>query len=152
MDEDEFFDTGGSGHASGAGGSALPVSFAVLGHDFLVVPAHAEHDVGVAGEIDDGVAGLGVAGEDDGLAALGVETIGEGVEVGLDVLGGRSGYFPLVGGCDGAGNDVTGVDDGRFSRERSAAVLMNLLAEWMVDAGDPVVGEDAFLFIEGRRG
>ena len=49
VDEDEFFDAGGFGHASGAGGSALPVSFAVLGHDFLVVPAHAEHDVGVCG-------------------------------------------------------------------------------------------------------
>ena len=41
--------------------------------------------------------------------------IGEGVEVGLDVLRGGGGYFPLVGGCDGAGSDVTGVDDGRFS-------------------------------------
>ena len=118
MDEDEFFDAGGFCHASGAGGSALSVGFAVLGHDFLVVPAHAEHDVGVAGEVDDGVAGLGVAGEDDGLAAIGVESVGEGVEIRLDVLGGSGGYFPLVGGCDGAGSDVAGVDDGRFAGER----------------------------------
>ena len=87
VDEDEFLDAGGFGHASGAGGSALPVSFAVFRHDLLVVPAHAEHDVGVFGEIDDGVAGLGVAGEYDGLSAFGVESVGEGVEVGLDVLG-----------------------------------------------------------------
>ena len=152
VDEDEFLDAGGFGHASGAGGAALPVSFAVLGHDLLVVPAHAEHDVGVAGEIDHGVAGLGVAGEDDGLSAFGVESVGEGIEVGLHVLGGRGGYFPLVGGCDGAGSDVTGVDDRRFAGERAAAVLMDLLAERVVDTGDPVVGEDAFLFVENAVG
>ena len=152
MDEDEFFDAGGFGHASGAGGSALPVSFAVFRHDLLVVPAHAEHDVGVFGEIDYGVAGLGVAGEYDGLSAFGVESVGERVEIGLDVLGGRSGYFPLVGGCDGAGSDVTGVDHGRFAWERSAAVLMDLLAERMVDTGDPVVGEDPLLFVQDAVG
>ncbi len=79
VDEDEFFDACGLCHASGAGGSALSECFAVFGHDFLVVPAHAEHDVGVSGEFGYGVAGLGVAGEDDGFSAFDVEAICEGV-------------------------------------------------------------------------
>ena len=152
VDEDEFLDAGGFGHASGSGGAALSIGFAVFGHDFLVIPAHAEHDVRVAGEVDDGVAGLGVASDDDGLAAFGVEAVGEGVEIGLDVLGGGGGYFPLVGGCDGAGPDVTGVDDGRFAGERAAAVLVDFLAERVVDPCDPVVGEDAFFFVEDAVG
>ena len=105
-----------------------------------------------AGEIDHGVAGLGVAGEYDGLSAFGVESVGERVEIGLDVLGGRGRDFPLVRGCDSAGSDVTGVDDGRFAGERAAAVLMDLLAERVVDASDPVVGEDPLLFVENAVG
>ena len=64
------------------------------------------------------------------------------------MLGGCGGDFPLVGGLDCAGSDVSGVDDGRFAGERSAAVLMDFLAQRMADAGDPVVGEDALLFVE----
>ena len=104
-------------HFASADGSALSVGFAVFVHDFLVVPAHAEHDVGVSGEFGYGVAGLGVAGEYDGFSAFDVESVSEGVEVGLDVFGGSGGYLPFVRGFDGAGTDVAGVDDGRFAGE-----------------------------------
>ena len=66
--------------------------------------------------------------------------------------GGGGGDFPLVGGDDGAGSDVSGVDDGRSAWEGAAAVHVNLLADWEVDAGVPVVGEDAFLFVEDAVG
>ena len=140
------------GHFACSDGAALTEGLAFLGHLFLVVPAHAEHDVGVFGEVYDGVAGLGVAGEDDGLAAFDVEAVGEGVEVGLDVFGWCRCDLPFVGGADGAGSDVTGIDDGRFAREGAAAVLVYGLGEGMVYAGDPVVSEDAFLFVEDAVG
>ena len=117
----------------------------------MIVPAHAEHDVGVAGEVDDGVAGLGVAGEDDRLAAFGVEAVCEGVEVWLDVLGGCGGYFPLVGGFYCARTDVAGVDYGRFARQSAAAVLVDLLAERMVYSGDPGRARRCLPLCRGRR-
>ena len=64
------------------------------------------------------------------------------------MFGRSGGYFPLVSGSDGAGSDVAGVDDGWFAWERATAVDVDALAEGMADAGDPVVCEDAFFFVE----
>ena len=63
-------------HARGAKSATLTGGFAVGIHDFLVVPAHAEHEVGVLRKLGNGVAGLGVAGEDY-TACGGVEAVGE---------------------------------------------------------------------------
>ena len=95
---------------------------------------------------------MGVAGEDDRFAAFDIESVCDRVQVWLDVFGGSGGHFPFVGGFDGAWTDVAGVDDGWFAGQRAAAVYMDALAEWMADAGDPVVGEDAFLFVEDAVG
>ena len=152
VDEDEGFDACGLGHFASSDGAALAVCFAVFVHDFLVVPAHAEHDIGVTREFGDGVAWLGVAGENYGFSAFDVEAVCEGVEVGLDVFGGSGGYLPFVRGFDGAGSDVSGVYDGRFSGESAASVLMDFLAEGMADACDPVVSEDALFFVEDAVG
>ena len=60
------------------------------------------------------------------------------------MLGGSGSYLPFVRGLDGAGSDVSGVDDGRFAGKSTAAVLVNGLAEGVIDACDPVVSEDTF--------
>ena len=91
---------------------------------------------------------MGVAGEDDGLAAFGVESVCEGVEVWLNVFGWSGGDFPFVGGSDGAGSDVSGVYDGWFTWEGAASVYVYALAQGVADSCDPVVCEDAFFFVE----
>src|SRR2546430_17464747 len=63
--EDEPPDAGGMSHAGGALGPALAAGLAVGVHGVLVVPAHAHKRVGAPRQIDDALAGLGVAGEDD---------------------------------------------------------------------------------------
>ena len=68
------------------------------------------------------------------------------------MFGWSGGYFPLVGSFHRAGSDVSGVDDGRFSGECAAAVLVDFLAEGVVYACDPVMGKDAFLFVEDAVG
>ncbi len=68
------------------------------------------------------------------------------------MLGGSGSYFPLVGGSDSAGSDVACVDDGRLAGKGTAAVLVDFLTERVADAGDPVVCEDAFLFVEDAVG
>ena len=147
MDEGEALDAGCLCHARGAEGAALAGRFAVGVHDLLVVPAHAEHEVGVFRQLGYGVAGLGVAGEDDASGG-GVEAVCEGVEEGLDVLGGGCCDLPVGAGEDGAGADVGCGYVGRPARKTAAAVLVDALAEGVADARLPVVGEDAFVFVE----
>ena len=147
MDEGEALDTCCLRHTRGAECTALAGCLAVRVHDFLVVPAHAEHEVGVLRKLGDGVAGLGIAGEDDA-ARRGVEAVGEGVEEGLHMLGGSGCYLPVAAGEDGAGADVGCGYMGWSSRERTAAVLVDALAEGVADARLPVVGEDAFVLVE----
>ncbi len=79
MDEDECFDVCGLCHFGGGDSAGLSVVEAVGLHDCVVVAAHAEHHVGVSGEVDYGVAWFGVAGEDDGFARCGVNAVSEGV-------------------------------------------------------------------------
>ena len=105
VDECESLDARCLRHSRRAERAALAGGFAVGVHDFLIVPAHAEHEVGVLRELGYGVAGLGIAGEDDA-AGGGVEAVCEGVEEGLDVLCGGGGYLPVGAGEYSAGADV----------------------------------------------
>ena len=57
------------------------------------------------------------------------------------------GDFPLFGGSNGAWSDVSGVDDRGVAGEGAAAVYVYILANWEMDAGVPIVGKDAFIFI-----
>ncbi len=57
------------------------------------------------------------------------------------------GDFPFIGGADSAGSDVSGVDDWWFSGECAAAVYVYVLGDREMDAGVPVMGEYAFLFV-----
>ena len=115
-------------HARGAEGAALTGGFAVGIHDFLVVPAHAEHEVGVFRKLGYGVAGLGVAGEDYA-ACRSVEAVCEGVEEGLDVLGGGCCDLPVAAGEDGARAYIGCELHAGGLRGRSAAsVLVDALA------------------------
>ena len=130
------------GHAGRAGRAALPVGLAVAVHRLLVVPAHAEHDVRATRQPDDRLARLGVAGEDH--AALGaVDPVREGVEVRLNVLrlGGRD--LPAGAGEDPAGRDVLREHVRGLPGQRAAPVDVKLLAGRVLDAGLPVVGEEA---------
>ena len=148
VDEDESFDVGGLGHACGGDGAGLSIVKASLFQYGVVVAAHAEHHIGVACEVDHGIARFRIAGEDDRFAGRGIDAVGERVEVWLDVYAGRRGDFPLVGGSDGAGSDVSGVDDWWSAGQRAASVHVDVLADWKVDAGIPIVGKDAFFLIE----
>ncbi len=152
MDEDEFFDARCFGHAAGAGGAALTVCLAVFGHHFLIVPAHAEHHVGIAGQFRYGIAGLRVAGEYYRFAAFGVESVCEGVEVRLHVLSRSGGNLPLVCGFDRARADVAGVDERWFAGQGPASVDVDALAQRMTDSCDPIVREDALFFVENAVG
>ncbi len=147
VDKDEGFDVCGLCHFGGGDGSGLAVVETVGLHDCVVVAAHAEHHIGVLGEIDHRVAWFSVTGEDDGFARCGVDAVGEGVEIWLDVDAWCGGDFPFVGGANGAGSDVSGVDYGWFSGEGAASVYVDVLRDWEVDAGIPIVGEDTFLFV-----
>ena len=67
---------------------------------------------------------------------------------------GRSGGgdFPLFGGSDDSGSDVSGVDDGRKARKRAASVYVYVLANWEMDSRVPIVGKDTFLFVKDTVG
>ena len=130
-----------------AEGAALAGGFAVGVHDLLVIPAHAEHEIGVLRQLSYGVAGLSVAGEDDA-ARGGVEAVCEGVKEGLDMHGGGCGDLPVAAGEDGAGAYI-GCEHVRGPAwERTAAVLVDALAEGVAYTRLPVVREDAFVLVE----
>ena len=141
VDKHQLLDSRFLGHAGRSGGAALAVEFSIGVHDGLVIPAHAEHHVGIPGKVGHGGAGLGVAGENDA-AFFRIDTVGEGVEPGLDVLGGSGGHLPSWSAEHGTGAYVPGGHRWGRTRERPAAIDEDLLAEGVVHAGLPVVGEE----------
>ena len=134
-------------HSRGAEGAALTGGFAVGVHDLLVVPAHAEHEVGVFRKLGYGVAGLSVAGEDDA-ARWGIEAVCEGVEEGLDMLGGGCRDLPVAAREDGAGAYIGREHVRGLAWEVAASVLVDALAEGVADTRLPVVSEYAFVLVE----
>ena len=135
-------DPGLLGHAGRAGRAALPVRLAVALHRLLVVPAHAEHDVGAPRQLDDRLARLRVAREDH--AALGaVDAVRQGVQVRLHVLGLGGGDLQPSPEKTLPGPTSFANTSGGFLGRVPAAVLVKLLAGRVLHAGLPVVGEKA---------
>ena len=64
MDQHQLFDSRLLGHLRRPHGPTLPGVLAVLVHNLLVVPTHAEPHIRALGQISDSGAGLGVAGKD----------------------------------------------------------------------------------------
>ena len=130
-----------------------PTCLAVLVHDLLVVPAHAEHHVGAPRQVDHGLAGLGVAGEDDA-ALRAVQAVGQRVEPGLDVRSaGAARDLPgAARRAPGPGRRRGRADGRRHAGQDAAAIDVDLLAGRGVDPGDPVVGERADLLVEDAAG
>ena len=145
--ENEGFDVGGLCHLGDSYGTGLSVIESLRFERGLVVGAVGEHDIGIARKFDHRVAGFSIAGDDERLAGRGVDAVCEGIEVGLDMGSFSSGDFPFLGVPDETGSDVTGVNDWWIAGESAASVHVYVLADREVDAGVPVMGEDAFLFI-----
>ena len=47
MNEYELFDTRGFGQSSGASSAALSKRLSILVHHLLIIPTHAQHNVGI---------------------------------------------------------------------------------------------------------
>jgi hypothetical protein len=149
--KDQLLDAGCLGHLGRAGGSALTDVLTVLVHDLLVIPAHAEHHVGALCQVNDALAGLGVAGEHDA-ALRAVQAVRQRVEPGLNVNGRGGRHLPVWGLMHQAGADVVGANGRGHSGQHTAAIDVHLLAGGGVDPRDPVVCERADLLVEDAAG
>ena len=142
MDQHQLFHPGGLSHAARSGGAALARVLPVGVHYRLVVPAHADHHVRAPRQFRHCVAGLGVAGENYAPFRR-IHPVGQGIQPGLDVLGGGGGYFPVRAAEHLAGPHVPSVHRRRRPGQDAAPVDENVLAQGVVDPRLPVVGEQA---------